>query len=272
MKLRFLILMMCLPVMTQPATPQHAQGTPVKAHSSPTPGQVRENPKDGLKYVWITPGTFMMGCSSGDNECGTNERPLHQVTITRGFWLAQTDVTVGAYKRFVGSSGRQMPGSANFNNGWTNENMPMVNVAWDDAQAYCAWVGGRLPTEAEWEYAARGGITAARYGNLDEIAWYDQNSGGQTHDVAQKRANGFGLYDMLGNVWQWVNDWYDQNYYQSSPSQDPSGPSNGQHRALRGGAWDGYGGSVRASTRAGVDPANFGYDTGFRCVREAANP
>ncbi len=124
--------------------------------------------------------------------------------------------------------------------------MPIVDVTWDDAQAYCSWAGGRLPTEAEWEYAARAGSTAARYGDLDEIAWYADNSGRQRldsdriwkedqanyakrlnengngmHEVGQKRANGFGLYDMLGNVWEWVNDWYDENYYKNSPSPRP---------------------------------------------------
>jgi formylglycine-generating enzyme required for sulfatase activity len=214
----------------------------------------------------------MMGCSPGDNECGSDEKPLHQVTITRGFWIGQTDVTVGAYKKFAGASGRQMPGPTSFNQGWTNDNMPMVNVAWEDAQAYCAWTGGALATEAEWEYAARGGSTEARYGKLDDVAWYDQNSGSQAHDAAQKHANGFGLYDMLGNVWQWVNDWYDHRYYQSSPAQDPSGPPNGVNRVLRGGSWYAYGGSVRVSVRAGIDPTKFGYDTGFRCVGEVPNP
>jgi formylglycine-generating enzyme required for sulfatase activity len=213
-----------------------------------------------------------MGCSPGDYECGADEKPLHRVTINRGFWIGQTEVTVGAYKKFAGSSGRQMPGTAAFNKAWTNDNMPMVNVAWDDAQAYCAWTGGALPTEAEWEYAARGGSTEARYGNLDDIAWYDQDSGGQAHDVAQKRVNGFGLYDMLGNVWEWANDFYDPSYYQSSPAQDPPGPPNGEHRALLGGSWNSYGGSVRVSVRGGVDPTNFGFDTGFRCVGEVANP
>jgi sulfatase modifying factor 1 len=264
--------MMFLALMAQPAAPQQAQEPPAKAHASPPPGQVAENLQDGLKWVWIPPGAFMMGCSPGDNECGADEKPLHRVTIARGFWIGQTEVTVGAYKKFAGSSGRQMPGTAAFNKAWTNDNMPMVNVAWDDAQAYCAWTGGALPTEAEWEYAARGGSTEARYGNLDDIAWYDQDSGGQAHDVAQKRVNGFGLYDMLGNVWEWANDFYDPSYYQSSPAQDPPGPPNGEHRALLGGSWNSYGGSVRVSVRGGVDPTNFGFDTGFRCVGEVANP
>jgi formylglycine-generating enzyme required for sulfatase activity len=247
--------------------------TPRRAVSAPAVGTVRDNPKEGLKYVWIPPGTFMMGCSPGDSECGVEEKPAHQVTITRGFWIGQTPVTVGAYKRFAGATGRQMPATPNFNNGWANENMPIVNVTWDDAQAYCGWMGGRLPTEAEWEYAARAGSTEARYGPIDEIAWYSQNSGNQTHDVAQKRANSFGLYDMLGNVWEWVNDWYDQNYYQNSPSQDPPGAASGQHRVLRGGSWYFDPRVVRVSGRPGVDAADtyIGND-GFRCGGEVFAP
>jgi formylglycine-generating enzyme required for sulfatase activity len=237
------------------------------------PGGV--NPKDGLKYVWIPPGTFMMGCSPGDNECGDDEKPAHQVTITKGFWIGQTPVTVGAYKRFAGATGRQMPrapAAPDFNSGWSIENMPIVSVYRNDAQAHCSWVGGRLPTEAEWEYAARGGSTEARYGNLNDIAWYSGNSGFQTHDVGQKRANGFGLYDVLGNVWEWVNDWYDRNYYQSSPVQDPQGPSSGQERVLRGGSWGTRTGNVRLSFRANELPAFWNSDTGFRCGGEAGNP
>jgi formylglycine-generating enzyme required for sulfatase activity len=247
------------------------QPTKVEARLESPPPEVRVNPKDGLKYVWIPPGTFMMGCSPGDNECGDDERPAHQVTITRGFWMGQTPVTVGAYRRFCGATRHQMPRAPNFNNGWANENMPIVNVIWDDAQAYCGWMGGRLPTEAEWEYAGRAGSTDSRYGNMDDIAWYIGNSGNETHDVAQKRPNGFGLYDMLGNVWQWVNDWDDWNYYHNSPSQDPSGPSAGRHRVLRGGSWDGYPGIVRVSDRGSHGPAWDDYG-GFRCRGEAASP
>jgi len=128
--------------------------------------------------------------------------------------------------------------------------------------------GGRLPTEAEWEYAARAGSAESRYGNLDDIAWYNGNSGGKTHDVGQKRANGFGLYDMLGTVWQWVNDWYDQNYYQSSPSQDPSGPSSGQFRVLRGGSRFNLPRYVRVSNRNWLDPTLRNGIVGFRCGGE----
>jgi formylglycine-generating enzyme required for sulfatase activity len=238
----------------------------------PTAGAVRENPKDGLKYVWIPPGTFMMGCSPGDNECSGDEKPAHQVTITKGFWMSQTPVTVAAYKRFAGATGRQMPPTPSFNSGWTNENMPIVYVSWDDAQAYCGWAGGRLPTEAEWEYAARGGSTEARYGPIDEVAWYDQNSGGRTHDVAQKRPNGFGLYDMLGNVWDWVSDWYDEHYYQSSPVQDPTGPASGSARVLRGGSWYSGASYVRASTRVNYVPIFRLPDFGFRCGGEVVSP
>jgi formylglycine-generating enzyme required for sulfatase activity len=240
--------------------------------SPPASATVRENPKDGLKYVWIPPGTFMMGCSPGDNGCRDNEKPAHQVTIARGFWMGQTPVTVGAYKKFAGATGRQRLGAPDFNTGWANENMPMVMVTWDDAQAYCAWMGGRLLREAEWEYAARGGSTEARYGNLDEIAWDAQNSGGQTHDVAQKRPNGFGLYDILGNVWEWVNDWDDQSYYQNSPSQDPTGPASGQYRVLRGGSWSNLPSYLRVSRRFARKPSVRTVYNGFRCGWEVAGP
>ncbi len=234
--------------------------------------ETKVNPKDGLKYVWIPPGSFQMGCSPGDKECDDSEKPPHQVAITKGFWLGQTEVTVGAYKRFAAATEKAMPRAPNFNPDWSHEHEPIVNVSWDDAQSYCVWAGGRLPTEAEWEYAARAGSTEARYGPLDKVAWYTANSRNRTHRVGEKRANGFGLCDMLGNVWEWVNDWYDEKYYQSSPSQDPAGPASGKYRVLRGGSWGNLPRNVRVSYRFRFNPAGRNVDYGFRCARGVAGP
>jgi len=200
---------------------------------------VRANPQDELKYVWIAPGDFMMGCSPGDNDCSAPEKPAHRVTLPNAYWMGQTEVTVAAYKHFVEATKAQMPPAApKLYRGWANGTLPMVNVIWNEARQYCAWAGGRLPTEAEWEYAARGGSPQARYGTLNEIAWSKENAGNQTHSVATKLANGYGLYDVLGNVWEWVNDWYDPNYYQSAPALNSSGPATGQEKVLRGGGLD----------------------------------
>jgi formylglycine-generating enzyme required for sulfatase activity len=268
-----------------------------------SPGETRINPNDGLKYVWIPPGTFAMGCSAPDKDCNVSEMPPHQVIITKGFWIGQTAVTVGAYKRFAWAEGRpmppQVPGTP-INPGWRNDNMPIEAVLWVDAEAYCSWAGGRLPTEAEWEYAARGGTTGARYGPVDEIAWYADNSGkkrldstriweenqkywdrpgyknynqqlyydnsNSVHEVGLKRPNSFGLFDMLGNVWEWVNDWYDDHYYATSPIQDPAGPASGENRVMRGGSWYTKPEFVRVSERGADYPLHRADDRGFRCA------
>jgi formylglycine-generating enzyme required for sulfatase activity len=281
-----------------PKPPAPQIETPRRGVRAPAARTVRENPKDGLKYAWIPPGTFMMGCSPGDNECQDNEKPSHQVTITKGFWLGQTEVTVGAYKRFVGATPRQMPPEPDIdgrplNPGWGDEAMPIVDLGWGDAEEYCRWVGGRLPTEAEWEYAARAGSTAARYGDLDEIAWYADNSGRERlhleedeanfwdrmtengnsmHEVGLKRANDFGLYDMLGNVWELVSDWYDESYYENSPSQDPAGPGSGMVSVQRGGSWLDYHWNVRVSNRRRTVPGFRNVNFGFRCGGEVFAP
>jgi formylglycine-generating enzyme required for sulfatase activity/tRNA A-37 threonylcarbamoyl transferase component Bud32 len=223
-------------------------------------GTKKVNPKDGLTYVWIPPGRFMMGCSPGDAECFDDEMPTHRVTITKGFWVGQTPVTQQAYQRVTGQNPSHFKGAS----------LPVETVNWNEAKSYCEAIGGRLPTEAEWEYAARAGSTAARYGNLDEIAWYSENSGNQTHEVGQKRANAFGLYDMLGNVWQWVADWYGN--YKSGAQSDPSGAGSGQDRALRGGSSGSYARVARVSYRVRGDPG-FRYDYyGLRCVGESPSP
>jgi formylglycine-generating enzyme required for sulfatase activity len=234
--------------------------------------EARVNPRDGLKYVWIPPGTFLMGCSPGDSASENNEKPRHPVALTRGFWLGQTEVTVGAYKRFAATAGKSLPAAPFSNPGWNNDQMPIVGVNWNEAKSYCAWAGGRLPTEAEWEYAARAGSTEERYGPVDEIAWYESNSGLKAHEAGQKRANDFGLFDTLGNVFEWVNDRYDEKYYCSSPAQDPEGPASGAFHVLRGGSWAQDPEAIRVSCRTRGDFAASFFDIGFRCAIDVLDP
>jgi formylglycine-generating enzyme required for sulfatase activity len=155
---------------------------------------------------------------------------------------------------------------------WDNDSLPIVSVNWDDATAFCGWAGGRLPTEAEWEYTARAGSTEARYGPIDDIAWHNLNSGSKIHEVAQKRPNAWKLYDTLGNVWEWVNDWYDEKYYQNSASQDPPGPASGEQRVLRSGAWFEGPALLRESFRGMRFPKKESELSGFRCGGEVFAP
>jgi formylglycine-generating enzyme required for sulfatase activity len=234
------------------AVPSPAPATAPAAVTTPVKTQV--NPKDGLTYVLIAPGKFLMGCSPKDDECFEDEKKSHEVTITSGFWMGQTDVTQDAYQRVMGRNPSHFKGAS----------LPVERVSWSEAQAYCEAVGARLPTEAEWEFAARGGDPSSRYGMLEQIAWYGGNSRNKTHAVAQKKANAYGLYDMLGNVWQWTADWYGE--YDPGPASDPTGRAGGTGRSLRGGSWADSSRFVRVSEREGALPGDR-YDVmGFRCV------
>src|SRR5579872_107279 len=231
----------------------------------PAPNRIKTNPMDGLVYVWILPGTFMMGCSPNDSACEKPEQPAHKVTITKGFWIGQTETTQAAYRKVVGKTPRASEGA--------DLSLPADLVEWRNARDYCAAVGMRLPTEAEWEYAARGGIAAARYGDLEAIAWYSANDEGKLHAVAKKQPNNYGLFDMVGNAAEWVSDWYDAAYYSSSPENDPQGPQlddemqaimNGRSRTVRGRG--SFRRETRVSARWAVLPTMSLGNLGFRCA------
>lgn len=248
--------------------------------TSPAVGTRKINPKDGLTYVWIPPATFRMGClgpaaalpnGKEIEACLGNELPRHSVTLTKGFWLGQTLVTQVAYRRVMNATRSNVQ----------DDQLPVDTVSWDAAKTFCERVGMRLPTEAEWEWAARGGIAAERYGPLDQIAWYRGNSSGKTHGVAQKQPSPYGLFDMLGNVWEWVADWY-APYRSVQPCcddraeavLDPTGPATGRYRVLRGGSWNDFSADVRMSLRDVFksSPGEEGdrdydaYSTGVRCA------
>jgi serine/threonine protein kinase len=247
--------------------------------------------EDGATLVYVPAGEFTMG-----GDVNSDEKPIHTVNLD-AFWIDQTEVTNKLFSSFVIATGYQTDAekagwSYMFNNpDWVETNgadwqhptgpgsnvtrkdqHPTINVSWNDATAYCEWVGRRLPTEAEWEKAARG--TDARiypWGNAapnDTLLNYNNNIGDTTEvDIYETGKNIYGAYDMAGNVWEWVNDWYSETYYQSSPSSNPLGPNLGEYRVLRGGAWNISSDYVRSASRNWDDPINPYYDLGFRCAR-----
>jgi eukaryotic-like serine/threonine-protein kinase len=249
----------------------HPQSAAVRSLPAMDPslkaGQTRMNRRDNLTYVWITPGTYRMGCSQVDIACHDDETP-HQVTLTRGFWIGQTEVTAQAFRHYTLALQAAMPKSPDDNPNWKDESMPISNVSWSAARAYCAWTGGRLPTEAEWEFAARGGSEELRYGAIEQIAWYKGNSGAHAHAVKTLVPNAYGLYDMLGNVWEWTADFYGRDFYRASPSSDPRGPQASEYRVLRGGSWLRDPSDIRVSLRYPASPGSPDQVTGMRCAAD----
>jgi sulfatase modifying factor 1 len=238
---------------------------------------------DGALMVLIPAGEFQMG--DAFNEGGDGELPVHTVYLD-AFYIDKYEVTNAQYKKFVQATGHKEPEgyiSNDWGKPWQDENyngdnQPVVCVTWDDAKAYADWAGKRLPTEAEWEKAARGGVTGKKYVWGDE--WPPPNKAGNfdnritndsytyTAPVGSFKPNGYGLHDMAGNAREWCADWYDSNYYVSSPKSNPTGPSSGQFKGLRGGSWcfndpD----DLRVSVRCWGNPFNYDDVRGFRCVQ-----
>ena len=216
--------------------------------------------------VWIKSGKFVMGSPTSEAERSDNEIQ-HTVTLTKGYWMSDHEVTQAEYQAVMGNNPSNFTGDLN---------RPVEQVSWSDAVEYChklteqeraagritAQQAYRLPTEAEWEYAARAETTGARHGELDSIAWYRSNSGSQTHPVRQKEPNAWGLYDMMGNVWEWCSDWYGD--CSSEGVLDPTGPGSGSIRVHRGNGWSGDTRAARSAFRSGNVPG-FRYDAiGFR--------
>jgi formylglycine-generating enzyme required for sulfatase activity len=232
------------------------------------PWRVRDN-GTGIEMVLIPPGTFTMGCSASDSYgCWSIESPTHQVTLTQAFYLSRTEVTQAQWVAKMGSNPSYWGGDTS---------RPVEQVSWNDIQPFCTSTGMRLPTEAEWEYAYRAGTTTAFHGwsanpngtnddsQLGAIAWFRDNSSSQTRPVGGKAANGFGLYDISGNVWEWCQDWY--GGYASGAQTNPAGPGSGDYRVLRGGGWYDGSGVCRASNRGYVAPVGRDYAVGFRVAR-----
>lgn len=227
---------------------------------------VPDDPIRGMEFVRIPAGEFLMGSTSP--EAFESEQPFTRVRISAPFDLGKYEVTQSEWRAVMGTNPSHFAGCGQ---------CPVENVSWHDVQEFMGRLNTRegegryrLPTEAEWEYAARAGTTGDRYSeNLDLIAWYADNSGGRTHPVGQKAPNRFGLHDMLGNVWEWVRDWY--GAYPGGILTDYRGPSSGTERLIRGGAWRYDSRRCRSSGRSdgqpGVLPGYRGSTVGFRLLR-----
>ena len=245
----------------------------------------------------VEKGSFTMGDTWGDGE--SDEKPTHKVTLTYDFYIGKYETTFDEYDSFCNATGRSEP----YDEGWGRGRRPVINVSWWDAISYCNWlsekegipkayddkgnildkygktttditevVGYRLPTEAEWEYAARGGNKSKGYkysgsDNADDVAWYASNSKSMTQEVGTKLPNELGIYDMSGNVWEWCSDWYDSGYYAKSTTTNPYKSTAGSYRVRRGGGWYYDATYPRVARRYVYSPTLTGYSLGFRITR-----
>ncbi len=220
----------------------------------------------GMTFVWVPAGGFLMGSLHSEPHSQRHERPRHFVTLTQGFWMGKYEVTQEQWLHLMGNNPSHFQGG----------NRPVEMVSWNDVQGFIAelnYYRGEttfsLPTEAQWEYAARGGVPDHIYSggnNANQVGWHYFNSGRKTHEVGEKPSNAWGLHDMSGNVWEWCQDWYNRKYYVHCSCVDPTGPGSGVKRLIRGGSWGSYQWCMRPAFRFCYTPNSYGMDVGFRLV------
>ena len=231
--------------------------------------RVRKSFDIDMDMVFVRGGTFMMGCTPEQgSDCYQDETPAHRVTLDN-FYIGKYEVTQAQWRAITGNT----PTSSS-----TGDNLPVVNVSWNEVQGFINGLNQktgdnyRLPTEVEWEYAARGGSQSQGYkysgsNNIGEVAWYENNSGKKINPVGTKKPNELAIYDMSGNVYEWVNDWYGD--YNSSPQTNPKGPSSGSKRVLRSGSWSSPARITRVSDRDNDNAVDRYNNVGFRLARSA---
>jgi len=293
------------------ATPQPASTTTSDSGLGIDSSIVREN--DGMTMMYIPAGEFEMGSSADDSllECSkyregcnrawfNDEDPVHNILLD-SYWIDNTEITNSMFRQFIEATSYQTEAEKKGNSvvftssgskeidgaNWQNPEgpnssideflyNPVVHISWSDANAYCDWSGARLPTEAEWEKAARGGIENKFYpwGDKPPTCQIGADNGaqfGSCHEITNVGTfspNGYGVHDMAGNLWEWTSDWYDFSYYSYSPYTNPLGPSTGSTRVLRGGSWINYEYSLLVAGREGKIPSTTNYEIGFRCAKD----
>ena len=234
--------------------------------------------------VLIPAGEFIMGSDNKDSDAKPDEAPKHKVYLD-AYYIDQYEITNSDYQKFILGTGSPAP---QVNQEWAKPynwsgasypegrgNHPVILISWKDAQAYAAWAGKRLPTEAEWEKASRGGLTGQKYpgGNTLELNHASFAKGYlRSKEISRAgsfKPNSFGLYDMAGNVWEWCQDWYDEQYYKDSPPGNPAGPSEGFYKVFRGGSWITDEKGLRCSQRGKNVPDYKSHTVGFRCALSA---
>jgi len=249
------------------AWPEGKHAAEAKANIGPDPKGYYADPIMG-RFNQVKGGSFDMGCTGEQRGCDDDEQPVRRVTLS-DYYMGETEVTQAQWRAVMGSD----PPELRFKG---CDACPVEGVSWDDVQAFISRLnsrsGGkryRLPTEAEWEFAARGGSLSRGYqyagsNNLDEVGWYSANSGSKTRPVKGKKPNALGLYDMSGNVWEWCSDWYGS--YASGAQSNPLGPSSGSDRVIRGGGWSNFAEGCRVAFRLGGYPGTRNFLVGFRLV------